>query len=56
MSAKNQHIRKLIDLDRETVKRLRIQAIELDFDSVKEYMEAVLIKRAGNDWKVENTT
>ena len=39
-------IRKLIDLDKEAVKRLQIQAIEKDYGSVKEYIEALLTRQA----------
>lgn len=46
--SKSQKLRKLIDLDREIVKKLQMQAIENDFHSVKEYMQDILTKKAIN--------
>jgi len=42
-------IRKLIDLDKEVIKRLQIQAINKDYSSVKRYIESLLIKVAMDD-------
>lgn len=42
-------IRKLIDLDKEVVRQLKIQAAEQDFRSVKAYIEHILILKAQAD-------
>lgn len=44
--SKPQKLRKLIDLDREVVKQLQIQAIKNDFSSVKSYMQFILTELA----------
>ncbi len=43
---KEDSIRKLIDLDKEVVRQLKIQAAEQDFRSVKAYIEHILVQKA----------
>jgi len=48
---KTTKLRKLIDLDREVVKKLQLQSINNDFGSVKEYIENVLTEIANKKSK-----
>ena len=46
LQRKQETIRKLIDLDKEVVRQLKIQAAEQDYRSVKAYIEDLLTKHA----------
>lgn len=46
IKSNDNRVRKLIDLEKEVIKRLAIQSIEHDYPSVKAYLEYILISQS----------